>query len=212
MKIHFVLLCEGPFDTALIPHLRSLLVECGATEVTGVAPDLSRLQGRISRDINAKVCAALALEKNVNLLFIHRDADSTNPEPRYSEITSGVAQSGYSNAWIGIVPVQEIEAWLLLNESAIRRLSGCPNGRVRLNLPHSNRVEGLANPKEKLRDAILLASETSGRRYERLTRKIPSLCRQLLTELKLDGPLLDVPSWVRLKKDVSNYMIANSRN
>jgi len=204
--VHFVLICEGSSDEALIPHLRSLLVECGIKEATGVAPDFDRLPERRNRDVESKVLAALELESNVDVLFIHRDADSVDPNPRYDEISAAIGRAGYTNAWIGVVPVQETEAWLLLDERAIRRVSGRPNGRVVLNLPTPNLVERLPSPKEKLLHAILLASETSGRRYKTLKRKLPALRANLLTELKLGGPLNSLSSWARLKRDVEAFV------
>ncbi len=206
MRVHFVLVCEGSSDEALVPHLRSLLVECGAREATGTAPDFSRWGQRISRDIGTRVRVALRLEGHVDLLFIHRDADSPDPELRYNEISMGVAKAGYANTWIGVVPVQETEAWLLLDESAIRRVSGRPKGRVVLNLPSPNHVEEITNPKGRLLEEILRASETSGRRRDHLKKKLSALRGHLLAELRTGGPLQNVPSWVRLKTDIEKYV------
>ncbi len=206
MIIHFILICEGQSDEALIPHLRSLLVSCGATEATGVAPDFSRLQEGGPSGVEDKVRTAVHLEKHVDLLFIHRDADSRNPEPRYNEISNGVADASYSGRWIGVVPVQETEAWLLLDEMAIRRVSGKPNGRVVLNLPAPNHVETVLNPKERLSEELLRASESTGRRRELLRKKLSSLRGQLLTQLKVGGSLNSVPSWLRLKDDIIRYI------
>jgi len=206
MNVHFVLICEGPSDEALVPHLRSLLVDCGAQEAIGTAPDFGRLGQGVLKNIGDRIRVALQLEKHVDLLFVHRDSDSSNPIPRYNEISTGVTQSGYMNAWIGVVPVQEMEAWLLLDESAIRRVSGRPKGRVVLNLPSPAHVEGITNPKKRLQDEILRASETSGRRRERLKSKLSALRTQLLAELRTGGPLKNVPSWVRLKTDIEKYV------
>lgn len=206
MRVHFVLLCEGSSDEALIPHLRSLLVDCGAREATGVAPDFDRLPKSRNRDVESKVRAVLELESHMDLLFIHRDADSADPEPKYNEISTAIAQAGYTNAWIGIVPVQETEAWLLLDEREIRRVSGRPSGRVQLSLPTPNHVERLPSPKGRLLNEILRASETQGRRRRLLKRKLPALRAQLLTELKLGGPLTSVSSWVRLKTDIEAFV------
>lgn len=212
MRIHFILLCEGSSDEALIPHLRSLLVDCGAKEATGAAPNFDRLPKYVSKDIESKVRAVLWLEEHMDLLFIHRDADSPDPEPRYNEIFQGVGKAGYTTYWIGVVPVQEIEAWLLLNESAIRHVSGRPKGKVALNLPNPNRVEELSNPKERLLEEILRSSKATGRRYTRLRRKFPVLRAQLLSGLKIGGPLLNVTSWVRLRTDIENYIKKRETN
>lgn len=206
MKVHFLLISEGPSDKELIPHLSSLLVDCSVEEATGAAPDFNRLPYRVSKDIESKVRAVLELEDNADLLFIHRDADSPDSEPRYREISIGVEKAGCQNSWIGVVPVQAIEAWLLLNKNAIRRISGRPNGKVPLDLPAPNHIENLAHPKERLFEAIRTASETTGRQRDRLNRKIFSLRTQLIGELKVGGDLCQLPSWARLKEDVIRYV------
>jgi len=212
MRIHFVLVCEGSSDEGLIPHLRSLLVDCGANEATGVAPDYSRLPQAVSKDLESKIRAAFHLEGPADLLFVHRDADSRDPEPKYEEIRKGVEAAEYTEDWIGVVPVQEMEAWLLLDERAIRRVSGRPRGRANLNLPSSRQVETVADPKERLFEAIRIASEKRGRRLDQLRRRLPLLRAQLLSELKVGGLLMDVPAWRRLRDDTVLKLASRTDN
>ncbi len=149
---------------------------------------------------------SLRLEGPVDLLFVHRDADALDPSPRHREVESGVAAAGRTSAWIGVVPVQETEAWLLLDAQAIRRVAGRPKGTVPLQLPRPDRVEQIPGPKERSREQLLLASEATGRRRERIRRRFPGLRAQLLTELKPAGPLLSDPAWIRLRDDVQAYV------
>ena len=207
MRVHFVLLCEGGSDEGLVDHLKALLIDCGVTEVTGIAPDYSRLRENMSKDVPSKIKAALLLEPDADLLFVHRDADSRDPQPRFYEIRRGIEAANCPKAWIGVVPVQETEAWLLLDEQAIRRVSGKPKGIANLNLPSPRQVEEVANPKEILKKAILAASEATGRRRSKLKRKFPSLRVQLLRSLRIDGPLLQVTAWRRLRLDTRNYIV-----
>jgi hypothetical protein len=60
------------------------------------------------------------------------------------------------------------EAWLLLDEAAIRSASGNPRGRLPLNLPPSASIERVADPKETLFQALRTASEHTGRRLRSL--------------------------------------------
>jgi hypothetical protein len=204
--LHFILVSEGSSDENIIPHLRNLLVSCGAQEASGTAPDYGRLPTAVSRDIESKIRAALTLEKNVDLLFIHRDADGPNSEPRREEISLGVSVANYNGKWIALVPVQELEAWLLLDEKAIRRAAGRPNGSASLNLPSPENVESLSQPKEKLRDVIIIASGASGKRLKKLRQKYPLLRARLLHGLPVGGVLDRVPSWARLKGDIEAYL------
>jgi hypothetical protein len=132
MRIHFVLVGEGPSDEGLIPHLENLCIELGATEVTGIAPDFQRLESPIRKTVMDKLQAALQLEPTANLFFVHRDADSRNPQPRYAEIKTAASNCELEAPWVAVVPVQETEAWLLLDEGAIRSVAGHPRGRISL--------------------------------------------------------------------------------
>jgi hypothetical protein len=202
MRIHFVLIGEGPSDDGLINHLQGLCIESGATEVTGIAPDLRRLDSAIGRTVEERLYAACQLEPEANLFFVHRDADQRDPAPRYAEIVRAVSICGLDQAWVAVVPVQETEAWLLLDERAIRVVAGRPNGREPLNLPHPRNVENVANPKEILQDALVKAAAARGRRLNKFRNDFPKHRRLLLRRLWLGGPLQRVHSWNRLQEDI----------
>jgi len=202
VQIHFVLIGEGSSDTGLISHLKELCIHVGADEVSGTSPDFQRLDERIGASVEAKLKATLELEPNANLIFIHRDSDSRNPAHRYTEIALAVEACEYSGSYVAIVPVQETEAWLLLNELAIRHIAQRPNGQRSLNLPRPRRVEFIASPKEVLQEALAIACEQRGKRLARFKRDFSSHRRLLLERLPIGGPLEQVPSWVRLKENI----------
>jgi hypothetical protein len=56
------------------------------------------------------------------------------------------------------------EAWLLIDETAIRRASDNPNGKVKLNVPPISSLEDKPDPKQLLHDLLITASELTGRR------------------------------------------------
>jgi len=198
MRVNFLLVCEGSFDEAIIPHLERLLRDCGATEANGVVYSTGRAaKGRLRN----KIRAAVVDTPNLDCLFVHRDADSRNSAPRYEEIERELNSADYDGLWVGVVPVQEIEAWLLLDEAAIRRVAGKPRGSNALRLPRAAKVEELRNPKESLHQKILAASGKTGRRRERIKDRLPSMCYQLLRDLPVGGHLEQVPAWARLKRD-----------
>ena len=204
MRIHFVLVGEGTSDDGLIPHLETLCIELGASEVTGTALDFQRLDRPIRKTVLAKLQAALQLEPTATLFFIHRDADRQDPRPRYDEIRDAVGRCGLRKPYVSLVPVQETEAWLLLDENAIRTVAGRPRGRRPLDLPRPREVETIANSKEKLQMALVEASEFSGRRLAKFRHDFPNHRRLLLQRMQTGGVLLEVPSWLRLREELES--------
>jgi len=204
MRIHFVLIGEGTSDSGLIPHLEELCIFAGADEVSGTSPDFQRLRMPVGGQVESKVRATLLLEPNANLIFVHRDADSRDPEPRYAEISQAINAAHCTKPHVAVVPVQETEAWLLLDENAIRLTAENPRGRRNLGLPRATRVEIVARPKERLQRTLVSASERSGRRLERFKRDFPTHRRLLLQRLPIGGPLNSVSSWVRMREDLEN--------
>jgi hypothetical protein len=203
MRVHFVLIGEGSSDEALVPHLQRLCVECGADEATGVAPDFSRVRAAVKNTVADKLRAALLLEPEATLYFIHRDADVPLPDARRMELASAVAAAALHRPWVALVPVQETEAWLLLDEAAIRQVAGNPRGRRDLRLPRPSEVENVSRPKERLQEALIIASETTGRRLENFKKDFARHRRLLLQRLPTSGALREVPAWQRLRAELT---------
>jgi len=207
MRIHFVLVGEGPSDDGLIPHLENLCIELGATEVTGIAPDFQRLERPVRRTVLDKLQAARELEPTSNLFFVHRDADSRDPSPRYREISTAASSCNLESAWVAVVPVQETEAWLLLDEIVIRAVAGHPRGRNPLGLPRPHEVEEVSHPKEKLKEVLVVASELSGRRLAKFRKDFPNHRRLLLQRMATGGALSEVNSWIRLRSELEQAIL-----
>lgn len=204
MKIRFGFVAEGTSDLALVPIIERLLVVAGATEAVGSAPNFARLPSPPGKGVRDQVDALLRLEPDVDAVFVHRDADSREATERRKQI---VAHAGEVDApLVPVVPVQETEAWCLLNEESIRRVAGHPRGTCRLDLPTASTVEGLANPKEKLQQALIVASELRGRRLDKFKSNFSRQRRQLLDDLDDAGPISRVPSWRQLVADVSSLL------
>jgi len=201
MRVYFVLIGEGSSDSGMVRHLETLCIHAGADEASGIAPDFRQLP-RIGRSVRDKLRAAVELEPSANLLLIHRDADSRDHRPRYDEILEAIRINNMEVPHVAVVPVQETEAWLLLDEAAIRRVAANPRGRVPLNLPTPAAVERLANPKEFLQRALINAAEVTGRRLDRFKMQFGTQRHTLLEFLAIGGPLEQVASWTRLRTDI----------
>ena len=125
-SVSFAFLCEGSSDTGLIAHLETLLVYFGAQEATGM-PDTRK--GTIPARLRQLLTEGT--EAGIDMVFIHRDSDSPDREGREREIRRGIEESGFPHPFIPVIPVQETEAWLLLDEQAIRDVVACPKGKQR---------------------------------------------------------------------------------
>lgn len=194
MVTRFLLVCEGSSDAPLALHIQRLFENCGHPR-----PDFNvSREGRLLVD---KIRSGLDLAPRHDVLFIHRDADRVGADARYAEITEAVQQAGCAHHWIGIVPVRMTESWLLLDEAAIRRAAGNPNGRIELDLPSPAEAERVADPKSLLRSAIILSAEVQGRRRRALTKRLSGIRDQLLENLPVGGPLEQLESWTRFRDD-----------
>ena len=200
MEIRFLLVCEGSSDTSLVDHIERLLVDCGASEASGTA-------SCFGRKVGDKIRTGLQYYGEADLLVVHRDANSAGAAARYDEIANEVGFSGYRGQWVGIVPVRAMEAWLLVDEDAIRRVAGRPNGTESLDLPKPQRVEAIGDPKEVLRQALFSAAAPKGkRRRKKVAAEFSELRRQIAERLPIGGALEKVPSWERFRADVKKSM------
>lgn len=190
----FALLREGTSDEGLVPHLRDLLVDAGFSEAFG-SPRSYR------GSVRDKLAALAAEEPRVDLAFVHRDADNPSAATRLAEIREA-AKAVEGPRVIPVVPVQALEAWLLLDEQAIRAVAGRPSGRDALNLPKASAVEAASAPKHVLGEALLAASGTSGRRREKERKAFATRRRSLLERLDLSGPISKLPSWQALVTEI----------
>jgi len=205
-KVYFIFIGEGSSDNGLISHLENLCLFCGASEAAGVPLEYTLIPERLLEDktVKSKVECALALEPNANLIFVHRDSDSRDSSARYQEINQALEELNHPRAHVAVVPVQETEAWLLADQQAIRDKAGNPNGINQLNIPKINSIERLANPKELLSQALVDASDLSGRRLDKLKQSFGKIRFSLLNELSPTAKVSSLPSWQRLKKDTEN--------
>ena len=201
MTIRFLLVCDGSSDAALITHITRLTLRGGHSDPQG---QTWYRPGRLAE----KISDGLEFSGGCDLLLVHRDAEasretpSAGPERRYDEIEGAVRAVGFDGPYVGIVPVRMTESWLLLDEPTIRDIAGWRSGVTSLNLPAINRVEHVADPKDRLWQALRTASGLAGRHLGRFERDIPALRYQLLEHLPVVGPLEHLPSWVRFRNDL----------
>lgn len=206
LRVKFLLVCEGPSDRHIVPHLESLCVRAGAVEAIGDAPDLGLLPRPPGKAIEEQAAAALRLAGEVHLLFAHQDADRRDPEDVRRRIDARLSAVRGCPPHVCVVPVQEIEAWLLLDERAIRAVAGRPRGTAHLGLPEPGRIESTPSPKEVLEAALAAASEASGARLRKVRSAFREHRSMLFQRLDVDGPIQSLPAWRRLVLDVQRVI------
>ncbi len=144
-----------------------------------------------------------------DLLFVHRDAENTPRALRKQEIEEIVheleTEGSMQAPAICVIPVRMTEAWLLIEEAAIRRAAGNPNGRIPLRLPRISRLESTPDPKRVLFDALGTASEHTGRRLAKL--HFPTL-RYRVAELISDhSQLRNLSAFTALETEVEDVIL-----
>lgn len=195
MDLRFALIREGNSDDGLIPHIRVLLMRAGARSVVG-APR------QYTGSTRSRIQQVMSEDPSPELIFVHRDADARDSGPRHREIADAALALGCSSRVVGVVPVQELEAWLLTDEMAIRWAVGRPSGRSRVALPPIARIESTSSPKELLQEACLTASEKSGARRKKEKAQFSTRRRMILDRLDIDGSVMGLPSWQRFVEDL----------
>jgi hypothetical protein len=161
--LRFTLTTDGSSDRVLLRHLEWILRRELGPHVA-IQPQWADLRSLRKGPDNLAEKVRLSLELYpCDLLFVHRDAEASDPLPRYSEIERAVTVAGISKPFVPIVPVRMTEAWLLFDERAIRRAAGNPNGCMPLDLL-SKDPESIIDPKTVLHDTLKKASGLKGRR------------------------------------------------
>ncbi|WP_280497562.1 DUF4276 family protein [Nocardia asiatica] len=195
--------CEGTSDLPLAEIIETLFIDHGI-DVRLSKPDYALL-GKVAKDVASRVKAGLRLLGGpVDLVVVHRDADNAGPDERRTEITTAVRDVDDSVRSMPVIPVRMTEAWLLLDESAIRRVAGNPRGKSNLNLPSIRKIESVPDPKQLLQQCIITASDCTGRRRDQVAKRFNEHRRQLLRSIDCSGPITNLPSWQQLVKDIES--------
>ncbi len=198
-EICYTLVSDGSSDQALIPILSWLLREhCPGHAIQPEWADLRRLP-RPPQKLPERIRTSMELYP-CGLLFVHRDAEKSLREKRVREIRKAL-DSLASPPAVCVVPVRMQEAWLLFDETAIRKAAGNPNGAQPLDLPETKTVESLPDPKRILHDLLRSASgHASKRRLKRLP--ISRFAFQVTEYTTTFAPLRSLPAFSALEKDL----------
>lgn len=202
-SVQHTLLGDGSSDRILVPVLdwllRAHLPETVTLDQAQVA-DLGRLPNPPPRtDLVSRIRVAAELYP-CDVLFVHRDAEQRlGYAARRAEVEHAVRHAGLDVRCIPVVPVRMSEAWLLIDESALRRAADYPNGTASLEWPSPIRLEKI-HAKQVLFDLLRAAANQAGRRRQRVS---PERRRARLATLIDDfAPLRQFASFQDLERDV----------
>jgi hypothetical protein len=191
----FTLAGDGATDRSLRTVLEWVLGQLPLLRNRGfvvqVAAPGPNLRERLTRALRDYPC---------DVLFVHRDAEKEPREKRLEEIRRAVSEAGVP-ACVPVVPVRMTEAWLLINEEAIRRAAGNPNGEVLLQLPKLASLESVPDPKKLLRECLIRASEKTGRRLQQFERDLGERAERVAELITDFSPLRQLPAFKSFEND-----------
>ncbi len=200
-ELRYTLVTDGSSDRALIPMLNWLLLQyaVGYT-IQPEWADLRRLQ-QPTRDLAARIRMGCDLYP-CDILFVHRDAENMSYETRVTEIERALSDV---HEWtrertICVVPVRMTEAWLLIDEAALRRAAGNPHGQQELQIPPVDRLDRLPDPKRTLHDLVKKASERRARRLKNFP--VSTRVRRIAEFIHDFSPLRVLQAFQELEREV----------
>lgn len=189
----YTLVADGSSDKVLLPILTWSLQQRDVTPIMEQWADIGRTPGgtedRLKTALDLYPC---------DVLFVHRDAESQPSDLRRAQIADALRWTLVRH--IPVVPVRMMEAWLLIDESAIRSAAGNPNGTENLSLPDIRRLEDIPNPKRVLHDALTTASGLNARRRSRLS--VPERVHRIPNYIDDFSRLNVLPAFQTLQEDI----------
>lgn len=100
------------------------------------------------------------------------------------------------------------EAWLLMDERAIRAAADNPSGSGSLGLPALSELERLKDPKDALRTALKKACEKTGRRLGQFRRDLPLRVQRVAELIEDFSPLRNLSAFRALEEDTKRALAA----
>lgn len=174
MNLTYTLLTDGSSDRTLLPIINWTLEQLPDIRFYSQHAEVSL---KHSAGLLRRAAAAIEIYE-CDILLVHRDAENQAVDQRIEEIQNALAE--LNKPYVPIIPIRMTEAWLLIDEQAIRSAANNPNGTVKLNIPRADRLEYLPDPKNILLENLKLAS---GLPPGRLRKFRPESCRHRVAEL-----------------------------
>jgi hypothetical protein len=199
--IQILFIGEGSSDSGIATHIRRIAAERGHDSFV-TDPLVERLPPPPRKTVAAKLQAVKDLGGSYDLIVLHRDADRDGRKPRLAEISAAARKVMPNVPHVPVIPIRMTEAWLLLDEAAIRRVAGAPNGKTPLNLPKASKVESVPDPKAVLKETLTRASGLTGRKLATFNGRFDRNRALLLERIDPEGAIQEMPSWRDFNTDL----------
>jgi hypothetical protein len=204
-SVHYLLITDGSSDRVLQVILEKTIHSLDPTvRVEGELVDRRLLELKKAKSLADRIRFALELYETPDILFVHRDAERVAVSERAEEIKDAVNSLASDQRCVPVVPVRMQEAWLLVDETAIRAGSGNPNGRGRIDLPALHDIEGIPDPKALLVNLLKDASGLQGRRRKKFP--VHAAMQRVVNYLDSVAPLERLSAFRTFKTDLGNAL------
>lgn len=204
MTLRAAFIADGSSDLPIAGHLAALCLERGVAAV--VTPVDRSLLGASGSTVKGRLAYLVDQSPGLDLIFVHRDAEAQSTDQRRREIAEAASDLGAQVPVVPVVPVRMTEAWLLLDEAAIRSVADKPRGKAKLAMPKASEVESLPDPKDLLKRLLLEASETRGRRAANFQRAFGRHRALLIQRLDRSGEVRGLTAWQQLEADLDRAL------
>ena len=114
---------------------------------------------------------------------------------------------GLSPTFVSVIPVRMREAWLLIDETAIKA-AGNRRYAGQLELPPVNRLERIPDPKDVLNGLLRQASDLSRRRQRNF--RVAKHAERVSEFIEDFSPLRRLSAFAALEKEISSAILENN--
>jgi Domain of unknown function (DUF4276) len=219
MKLfQYVLITDGRTDRVLKPiidWLLNLYLDNGEWTVQRIwanPDDIPKRPARPAERLSWDIHWAIR-SYPCELLFIHRDAENQERQLRLNEIQQAVETATMSPSqtrpFVCVIPVRMTEAWLLIDEKAIRAAVGNRAGKAKLNMPSMKDLERI-HAKDRLHELLITAYEGNKRNREKFnSTEAVYFIPDYITDF---APLRQLSAFAALESDLQERITAQGWN
>jgi hypothetical protein len=184
---------EGTTDNRFLPNIAERMIEQLLLEQNVQAIIQWQTIVKRGQDSEEIILNAALQAKYCTTLIIHADADGINPRDAYvhklepglnkiSECSDSIVCKNISV----VIPITETEAWMLVDKELLKDEMNTSLSNNDLELTYlQKRIEKIANPKEKIENAIRLHHQHLPRKRRRSAVSLPELYEPISQKIEL---------------------------